>query len=1251
MGGKQAPQKIKKETVKIANSRNSRKIKPYEADIPKAEGVKEEPDIGWKQRLLKVNGNELKLKYKSEGDTKTGTREYLFEPKRIKLGKNLLLSTDSLTGGEVFKNQVTAKKEETEQPKVEDSAVTNEQQAEQPKVESVDNNSEPIGQPKDLLLKIGEDNTITEAVLVMDESKEQPQKEAKTDTVSNNAESAEQPKQKPKMEDEVSFLSMSGTIYVTIPGLDPQPVDIISTAIVFFNKKEGEIFLLFGEPIESGLEGDTKYKLKLNNGRYVKPANSENGTMYFQSSVLYYDNKPIVENMNVECDENGLHMDKENELILKKTELKKPKDPKNPEQYEGPRVLEDLPKEAWEEFEEGDQIFLAFEKDGPKIMSYGDRYEEVDVEVGYETLDGMAEVVDTVYDPESNSSTGNLILHDFLLHYLSPADGTIVKKQMEVQDKKIEGVTVTFSGKDDDILQVEQKKEHRLELEVEPEGEFKGVTAKVPLILENIGIKDGNLVIGNARVDVWASGEVNPEKEKLQKLFNCTISGSIAYGSERVTITGEEVQVKAGEITMGSFSVKDFLGFLNGEGDYRDGYITVTSSKTKEADTSKLFKFGDKNLGDGLQLKLPGPLEFVEFNANLASNASIGGEIGATIRWGENKLALDDGHFNINGMASVTGSIGLKLNGVIASVGVEVSGNMIANLAAQLSAGTSFEVTEVLGDKIAQQATDLTFSGEFDASLDTGVALTGNMNFLFWKKQLYEVSKEKEGIVAAKVNFAGKKDKNKKGLTEGWEMTEGKAFFQALTKQSINELRIEESTEEHEARVDGILDDLENEGEEALEAWKALGEMKKRKQDVGIVLEEGKKEILETQVEKLKKKAKKKINKHKSALEKEQEYVKKCILKAKDDKEAEEKLLKEIKANASERDEFRQKAFWVGFKEEDIKEEDIKEKHAMTSIHFIMQNALGEVSKENYERIREHISPEQWEKKSEEEKEDFYRRETTYGEGVYDSFHWMLGRKIQDLKSEMYVMTESDTKKEKELEGKISKQNSSIARNQEKLQEQEARLQELMDQAKKEGWDEEKIALKTASLKEKRDETSGKVIRETISKNKNEGTLKNVFLEKFPEKYRDLIDLAPEMTIKELLEIAIEDKYSRNWIENSEGKMKFKIAKADAYQGKQYISVIEATAQEKEQLLEACFHTVYKVKEGGILNGGKKDAEEISDAWKKRVEQILKSHIKTKEDILKKEEKKAKLTQIQKRKTTDHITPLIPSSLPKGNLL
>ena len=1081
---------------------------------------------------------------------------------------------------------------------------------------------------------IDENNTINEAVLVMDESKEQSQKEVETETVTNFTKLAEQPKQEPEMEEEVRFLSMSGTIYVTIPGLDPQPVDLVSTAIVFSNNEDGEIFLLFGEPIESGLEGDTKYKLKLNNGRYVKPANSPNGTMYFQGSALYYNDDPIVENMNVECDQNRLHMDKVNEVILKKPE------PKKKERLKGPRVIKDLPKEAWDEFEEGDQIFLAFEEDGPKIMSYGDRYEEVDVEVGYETLDGKAEVVDAVYDPESNSSTGTLVLHDFLVRYLSPSGKTIVEKQMEVEDKAIEGVTVTFSGKDDDILQVEQKKEHRLELEVEPEAEFKGVTVKVPLILENIGIKDGNLVIGSARIDVWASGEVNPDKEKLQKLFSCEISGSIAYSSESVTNTKEGVEVTAGGFTMGSFSVKNFLGYLNGEGDYRDGYITVTSSKEKEADTSKLFKFGDKDLGEGLEFKLPPPLDALQVNANLYSNASIGGEVGATIRWEKDTLAFEDGHFKINGMASVTGSIGLKLNGVIVSAGVEVSGNMVANLEAGLSAGTSFSVQEVLGEKIAQQATDLEFSGEFNASLDTGVALTGNMNFLFWKKQLFEVGKEKEGIVAAKVNFKGRKDKNKKGLTEGWEMEEGKAFFQALTKESINQLRIKETTQEHEERVDEILKDLGQEAKESWEAWVALGEMKKRKKDVGIVLEEGKKKTLESQVDEIKKKAQKKINKHKSALEKEQEYVKKCIQNAKDETEAEAKLLEETKAIASERDDFRQKALWGGFREEDIEKDP-----AMTSIHFIMQNALGEVSEENYERIRKkrHISLEQWEQKSEEEKDEIYRQGTTFGEREYDSFHWMLGRKIRDLNSEMHLVTESDKKKEKKLGKKFTKQDNSIVANQKKLQEQEAQLQKLMDQAKKEDWDEEEIALKTASLKEKIDDTSGKVIRETISKNKNGVTLKNAFLEKFPAKYRQLIDLAPEITIKELLEIAIEDQYSRNWIKNSEGKMDFKIAKADAYQGDenlstQYISVINATAQEKEQLLEACFHTVYKVEEGGIFNGGKNDAEEASDAWKKRIEQILKSHMKTKEDILKKGEKKKKLTQIQERRTTDHIT-------------
>ena len=46
-------------------------------------------DKAWKERMLKVNGKELKLKYKSLQEGTNGTHEYSFEPKAIELEKGL----------------------------------------------------------------------------------------------------------------------------------------------------------------------------------------------------------------------------------------------------------------------------------------------------------------------------------------------------------------------------------------------------------------------------------------------------------------------------------------------------------------------------------------------------------------------------------------------------------------------------------------------------------------------------------------------------------------------------------------------------------------------------------------------------------------------------------------------------------------------------------------------------------------------------------------------------------------------------------------------------------------------------------------------------------------------------------------------------------------------------------------------------------------------------------------------------------
>lgn len=1045
----------------------------------------------WKERLLKINGNVVKLKHKPLQEMNAGTHEYYFEPEELILEKSLKLKPDK-TEGEVF---------------------------------SYTNNANLHG------------NT--------DES--------------------------------VRYLSMGGSVDVEIPGLEKQTINLQSTCIVMPKGEKGEVFLLFRDPVVSELADDKRYKLELNNGRYVKSAADNNGTMYFQGSNLYYKDNPVAENVWLEWDQKGLHMDKPGDLILEQDKLD---------------------EDAWKGFDREEELLLSFEEEGPMIMSQGSEEEEI----SYKTLDGMAEVLDPEYDPDKDIATGNLALYDFFMRYISPKEKLILGKNVKVGDKKIEGVTVTFSGEDNDLLNVEQKKEHKLELEILPEGEFKGVTANVPLVLENIGIKDSRLVIGNARVDIRAGGELNNETEKLKKLFDCKISGSIAYSSSSVKSTEEGIEITEGGISLGSLKVEDFLGFLSGEGDYPKGFVTVTSKKEKEADTSNLFKFGEHNLSEGMDISLPPPVDFLDLKLALSPSADIGGEIGGTISRGESfgnpwkqgdMLAFSDGHFNLKGNASITGTIGLIVKAVVASAGLALNAGLNASLDANLKAGTSFAYQE--SEKKLQQSENLTFDGDVTATLGGTIAFEGDVKLLFWKMQLFELKKEKEDIVTTGIAFSGSKDKNQKGLTKGWAVKDGKAFFKALSKESIKQIGVKPTELQREKEIDAILKDA---GKETENAWAALAELKRSGgKGVGILLEEEEKAKLAPQIEEKKKEAKKNIKKYKEALEKEKDRLAGVIKRAKEEVNAEKERVKEIMREADLPDEFRQKALWGGFKEENYK--DVSPE--MTSIDFIIYKVLGEGSEQNMEMIRSRNRSEvaAWQTlgplaRSRRE-EALYHEETSFGEAYNEggiaenrkdaSYYKMLQKKVADLRTE-------EGEKKEEI----------IKKNRNKIQDLKGFG--IM-------WQSE---LKENKVKENKRKSVEKNIDKKINqinllKEKNtklESEMKQSLLEELPEKYRAIIEENPSLTIKELLQIAVTDQYNNK--------------------------KIGASAEEKEQLLERCFHTKFMSK-GLLIGDGAKDA---SDAWMKEMNDILRDRLKNKEDILKKNG--VKLTRDEKRLTSENVT-------------
>lgn len=1138
----------------------------------------------WKQRLLKVNESKGVLKYKVSDNSLGVTSEYLFEPGKIEFEKSLSLRPD-LNGGEVYYNKsnkeekikdappVPANNETVKQaenlapvPSVSELAKKSKDIAYVPAIEEIEVQAKKL---EDTLNDSGVVGQLAEKEVVSDNNKKED---------SDNNKKEELP-----IDETVRFLSMGGLADVEIPGVKTQVIELLNTNIVVSKEGNVEVFLLFGKPIVFNVEEDERYRLELNNGRYVKLTATDNGTMYFYGSNLYYKDKPLAEGMMLEADQKGLHMNVAGDLIIDQKKLD---------------------KEALEEFGAEEQILLSFEEDGPKLMSLGERVEEV----SYETLDGRAEVVDTVYDSKSDSSTGDLILHDFLLRYVSPKEHLILAKQMKTEDKKIEGVTVTFSDKRQELINVEQKKEHRLDLEIEPEGEFKGVTVQIPLVLENIGIKDGNLVIGNARVDVKgsrSSNETTEDETKLQKLFNCTIVGSVAYSSESVTTSKEAIEIKEGNVTLGSFSVEDFLGFLSGQGDYLDKFVEVKINKEKEADTSKLFQFGEENLSEGLEISLPQPLDFMGVKIKVEPSASIGGEIGAKMTWGDKTLSLENGYFDANGNASMTGEIELDAKAIIASAALVLSGNLSAQINSNASVGTSF----TWQNEKMEQASDFTFRGEAKANLDAGVSFASNIKVLFWKKKLFKLEKEKKGLVETGIVLEGSKSKDGKGIKEGWKIKDGRVFFKALSQEYVKQIKLELSEPEKEAKIDALLADA---GSETEEVWMALVELKRKGNEVGILIEEGEKNKLEPQITKMQEKATDKIEKYKDIAEKEKKRLEKVIKSVEEELAAEKTLLESIRQNAELLDGFRQKALWGGFDEKKYDNASPE----MTSIDFIIYNVLGEISKENLEQVtkEERSHEHKWKTMSEDVKEEIYHEKTGFGvAGDYTvvdkykkdaSYYRILHKRVADLKE--YLMTAKEWKTESEIKEKIEKNEEEYTKLEATLSNEENGLYNTLKQCKEKN-EKEKI--------QKKIKTTTETINSLFTKNLElDKSIDNIFIHKFPDKYREIIRTNPELTVRELLEIAVKDEYGEK--------------------------TIDATAEDKEKLLEACFYTKFKAK-GTFIKLGE---EKASGAWRKEIDATLKERVKDRNDIMRKDKKGITLETLVKEASKVRAFELIASS-------
>ena len=145
----------------------------------------------------------------------------------------------------------------------------------------------------------------------------------------------------------------------------------------------------------------------------------------------------------------------------------------------------------------------------------------------------------------------------------------------------------------------------------------------------------------------------------------------------------------------------------------------------------------------------------------------------------------------------------------------------------------------------------------------------------------------------------------------------------------------------------------------------------------------------------------------------------------------------------------------------------------------------------------------------------------------------------------------------------------------------------------------------------------GKVWEEEANIEKLKKELEGALSRELPEKYRYIIYTSPNMSIKELLKIAVEDQYISSGVSCR--------AVGEDEKNSYFTYEIGASAQDKIDLLKACFHTKYL------------DNKKESDAYERSMNKILQSRMRNRQDILK-EQKGAKLTKAQKEMTTSKIT-------------
>lgn len=570
--------------------------------------------------------------------------------------------------------------------------------------------------------------------------------------------------------------------------------------------------------------------------------------------------------------------------------------------------------------------------------------------------------------------------------------------------------------------------------------------------LGKLSIKDGYLEVASLRMDegVKIEKEEDDTGNKLLKIFDCSMKGTIATESKEAKITPEGIEATMKKTTFGTYEVEDFMGFLGGKIDYPKGSIEVSAKKEADAENleDSFFSFS----GD-YSVDIPTGILGLNAKFGVKPSASIGGTVGLKLERGEpfdneweNGAPLEiKGNIETEGKAGIGAEAGVEL-GIpgIANIDLVVEGGLSLKVSGKLEGGTGFQYNK--DDSKFKQNKNFEFKGELGGELEGTIGLSSGVKFLFWKMQMFNFEFLKKKLGSLKFSFEGEKKYDSKGLMEGWTVKSKQFSAEWFSKEiqkkykdnSSNETPIKTYTsEELQKMLDEKIIGAEN-------AWATLCALRDKEKDTVIFFDKkDDKKTLGQQIEDVTKEVTKKItecinllNESNKVLEEEK---KAAALKVQDTKK---KLNDLAKQNNLSNDVF-EKAAWGGFDVEDAKykivqvdeskkkkeknkiEEQNNENLRMAAVDLMIARMLGEVSEQNKAKIKADYNEEEhvWKNKkgkvedrfaqlNPKEQDDIYKERTKFLESevsFYDdqtSFYALLNEKVLYNKERMIVKDE-----------------------------------------------------------------------------------------------------------------------------------------------------------------------------------------------------------------------------------------------------